>query len=211
MKKIIGIISKRFPGGNDFKKGRIIEDSIINYFKRENTELISIICDEKNLIDEKILNFCDGFVFQGGSYEISDFHKQIFDFGIKNKKPIIGICLGMQFMGFYSLDKILEEKIQNISDVNHNDKLLELVHKVKSKKESHINRIFGDEFIVNSKHNDCLIEIGNEFEISAYSDDNIIEAIEHKNKELFVIGVQFHPETMQNVENLVTEFIKFML
>lgn len=44
-----------------------------------------------------------------------------------------------------------------------------------------------------SLHNYVLPNIGSDFVISA-TKDNIIEAIEYKDKKKFVLGVQYHPE-----------------
>ena len=41
----------------------------------------------------------------------------------------------------------------------------------------------------------------------AYSEDNVIEAIESINPEIFWIGLQFHPEHLDN-DNFIPKWIK---
>ena len=62
---------------------------------------------------------------------------------------------------------------------------------------------------VNSRHNYHVQDVSN-LKISAYSEDGLIEAVEYTNKD-FVIGVQWHPETMleydENANKIFDEFI----
>ena len=84
-----------------------------------------------------------------------------------------------------------------------------ITHKIKTKEGSIINKIIGDNY-VNSRHNYHVVDIGN-YNVSAYSEDGYIEAIEYPNKK-FVVGVQWHPEDMidfdKNELNLIKYFIE---
>ena len=47
--------------------------------------------------------------------------------------------------------------------------------------------------MVNSRHNDCIIKT--DLNITGLTDDNIIEIIE-SSKNVFFVGLQWHPESM---------------
>ena len=46
------------------------------------------------------------------------------------------------------------------------------------------------------------------FKVTAVSNDNIIEAIEYIDDNNFILGVQFHPEDLNNTEALYNYFIE---
>ncbi len=109
----------------------------------------------------------------------------------KNKKiPLLGICAGMQMLaGFCGA------KIEQVS--NHRGKLKEFAHQITIKKETSLSKIIDKEIVgVNSNHSEAVSSsyLGDCI-VSAFSDDNIVEAIEPKNSwNKFVIGIQSHPE-----------------
>lgn len=57
-------------------------------------------------INQDILDTCDAFLLPGGN-KIDKIHFEILEYAIRMKKPVLGICLGMQAMSCYS---ILKEK-----------------------------------------------------------------------------------------------------
>lgn len=121
----------------------------------------------------------DGFILTGGN-EVNDpktkirdqVEDLIFKHSIKNNRPIIGVCRGMQALGVYFGEKL--EPVQN-----HVGE-----HKI----------VKGEVLsIVNSYHNNAFTKVGDQFEVLAYSlDDNYIESIKHK---LYpFLGIMWHPE-----------------
>ena len=58
---------------------------------------------------------------------------------------------------------------------------------------------------------EALKKVNKPFIISALSKDNIIEAIEYIDDNHFVLGVQFHPEDLDNTESLYNYFLKEIL
>lgn len=143
---------------------------------------------EKDLL--KILDLikmCDGIILQGGD-EFYDFDIKIINYLYKNDIPTLGICLGMQSMAFYGGSKYY---LLN-SDNHKNSK-----HYVNIKKESLLYNILkSGRILVCSRHNFAITN--GKFLISSVSDDNIVEAIEDKNKKFF-IGLQWHPEAIDDV------------
>ena len=111
---------------------------------------------------------------------------------VKRKKPILGICRGMQLINAAMGGK-------NYLDFPRRGNCMEhaagVSHEVESEPDSLVRQIFGERFLVNSFHRDCADSVGPDMRVTARATDGIIEAIEHK--ELPIWGVQFHPERMR--------------
>ncbi len=140
--------------------------------------------DEINeLINE--LHRCDGIICQGGD-DFYDYDKVIVKYAIEKDIPILGICLGMQLMS-----SIHEDNISLLDNNYHNHK--DCDHNITIDKNSKLYSIIGEEsLIVNSYHKEHVNNPGI-YEVSAYSDDRVIEGLEYNNN-TFNIGVQWHPE-----------------
>ena len=183
-KPVIGIVGRKID--NIYK----VNESLVSKVKKCGGIPILILPNDN--LDE-ILNVCDGIIMPGGN-DIYDYDKYICEYCIKNDKPVLGICLGMQIMASIYSDKL--ENVNNHQGVNH---------KIITKKGSIINKLVGDS-IVNSRHNECVKEVG-KYLITAYSIDNVIEAIEYPYNR-FNIGVQWHPEDM-NDDTIFLELVKY--
>ena len=112
----------------------------------------------------------------------------------KNKKPVLGICRGMQMMGVYVGGKLVETK-------DH----VKVHHKLYFDKHN------GDDFpkSVNSYHNQILENCPSSFKVLAKSEDGSLEAMEHK--DLPWEAWMWHPEReIEFVKNDQDRFIKLM-
>lgn len=108
----------------------------------------------------------------------------------KAKKPILGVCLGHQVINVQQGGTLIAN-FKFTEGVEH----MLIQHSIKTLKDSLIYNLFGEDLIVNSRHNDKIVELGNGLKVTAYSEDNVIEAIEHE--ELPIYGVEWHPEKMR--------------
>ena len=193
----IGIIGRK----NDNKI--TFNQEIINVIHKYNCIPIGIIVDfdnnpniEFNKI-KNIIDLCDGLILQGGS-DYYDIDILITKYLYKNNIPTLGICLGMQTMAM-TFNGTMSEI------ANHNSKS-KYVHSINIDKNSKLyNIIKKDKIFVNSRHNSYIINT--DLDVSATN--NVIEAIEDKNKKFF-IGVQWHPESIMD-ENSILLFNYFFL
>lgn len=186
-------------------KVQIITKNNLKYLNNK-CEFIGILNYDNGLINTNILSICDGIIFQGGS-DIHPYHFQILDYAIKNNIPVLGICMGHQIIGLYSQNTTDEQELIKVE--NHNDK--QKKHKINILPNTNLYKIFGSELIVNTRHKEAVRKINKPFKISALSEDNVIEGIEYIDDNHFVLGVQFHPEDLENTENLYNYFLKEIL
>ena len=173
----------------------------------------------------ELLASFDGFVFQGGT-DISpltygegllpnskwpgdptrdDYEIKVMDFAIKNDKPVLGICRGMQLLNVYFGGTLYQDiATQYSGGILHRDALQydRVRHSVHFPRGGFMDKLHGElpEYWVNSVHHQGIKKVGEELEIIAYSkDDQLVEAV-HWTKDLpgRVMGVQWHPEFFKN-------------
>lgn len=172
--------------------------------------------DDKYIQDT--LEMCDGLLLPGGN-RVTKSNLEVVDYFYKNNKPMLGICLGMQTLAMYSVNKDRKQakKIIKLIDnsVNHwpvelnRDNNDTVVHKVRIDKNSKLFKIINkEEIMVNSVHKCTFTEVGSKFKISALSEDGLIEGIEYNDEDKFIIGVQFHPEVLEQYNDIFKEFIE---
>ena len=205
--KIIGITTRILTNEIDQKIEKV-PHSLIN--KITNCGAIPIIIpftDKEKLIE--IVNLCDGFVIPGGNtWHVLD--EIIINYAIKNDKPLLGICAGMQALGnihnFCGTNDSDQSVLIN-SKINHYDSKHEYVHDVNITGSLMKKILHKDRIQVNSRHH-YKIEKYPYYNVEALSSDGIIEAISLPNKK-FILGVQWHPEDLndENSERLFEYFI----
>ena len=184
----------------DNKSYEAIVRNNLKYLENKCSFIGLIMCDLYSHFDTNILDKCDGIIFQGGT-DIYPYHFEILNYCYNNNIPVLGICMGMQIIGLYANKQKEDElvKINNHYNTNHN---------IYITKDSVLYKLYGDILEVNSRHNYMLSHIKLPFVITSKSDDNVIESIELIDKEHFILGVQFHPEDLNNMDKLYNYFIK---
>ena len=198
---------------NDVTIGIVAREEMINNTKvkvvtKNNLKYLNNLCNCIGLMsyDENfnfnVLNLCDGIIIQGGS-DIFNYHYKIVEYAINNNIPLLGICMGHQIIGLYS-DNCDDNDLVKINNHHGTD----LKHLINIDKDSFLYKIFGDKCFVNSRHFYRLKRVKEPFKVIAYSNDNVIEAIEYIDNNHFILGIQWHPEDMDDMEILYDYFLE---
>ena len=157
---------------------------------------------------KRLVDMCDGIVMPGGN-RLFEYDQFIYEYSKEKNIPILGICAGMQLI---CLNEVKEENI--LRKVNEEDthQVIEerYVHKIILEDNNILMDILGQkEFMVNSKHTYCVDKIG-DLKLLAKSEDNIIEAVQVKNKK-FILGLQWHPESMFPYDNIQYKIFEYFI
>ena len=179
-------VTTKFCTSDDIVNGTIFSESEID--------------DLHTLIDK-----CDGIIIQGGLssdlYEI-----EAARYAIEKDIPILGICAG-----FNNIIRAMNGSVFLINDTIHNTEDGSIVHKNIIKENTLLYDILKtSEVGVNSIHT-MFAKKDNikNLEISAYSIDGYVEAVELKDKK-FCLGVKWHPELMPDDERMNNIFNRFI-
>jgi putative glutamine amidotransferase len=140
----------------------------------------------------------------------------------EQKKPIFGICRGMQVLnvamrGSLYADVAGEIQTTILHQCDKNITVFEQygkdAHEIEIEKDSALADYFGvTKTIVNSLHHQSIKTVGDGFRIGARAPDGIIEEIESVDmNQHWLLGVQWHPEAIlehhPENKNLFEEFI----
>jgi len=226
-KPIIGIIGKVQPQYGEDIWHRIDEVDEIRYLIVKNGGIAIVLLpteatlkfNDNDIKDDTILSdeeknelyrqidFCDGFILQGGLYSANyeiEMAKRI----IELDKPLIGICAGFNNILRALGTDVIEDKTKShdIYDKNYR-------HEVNVVKGTKLYDLLNqDKYNVNSIHTMIAPKenIENYAKISSISYDGLVESFELDNKK-FVMGIKWHPELMLEDEftkKLFKEFIE---
>lgn len=116
-------------------------------------------------------------------------------------KPILAICRGIQVLNVAAGGSLYQDLEKEGGFEHHFMDMYPLnciSHQITAKVGSKIHEIYGKNQIgVNSFHHQAVRRPGKEFAVTAVSDDGVPEAIEWEGRR-FVVGVQWHPEMMED-------------
>lgn len=143
----------------------------------------------------RVIKMCNGVILQGGYYSYY-YDEFIARYCLENNIPILGICLGAQVLSAVDCNTSRKKNVFLIkSKIDHNQYENDYVHDISIDKNSFLYKIIEKEIIkVNSRHKYSIIST-NKAQISARSEDGIIEAIEFPENK-FALGLQWHPEDL---------------
>lgn len=195
-----------------------------------NTPIMLPIIQSKECI-QQMVSLCDGIILTGGvdihpRYYGEEILKECGDFDCfrdqfewflleevsKQQKPILGICRGIQMLNvFYGGTLYQDLGLKSDCILMHNQKGSRGFgsHTISICENSFLYDVFGKQAFVNSYHHQAIKDLANGFKITATSQDDVVEGIEHT--QLPIWAVQFHPEMMfENDEGCKYLFEHFM-
>jgi putative glutamine amidotransferase len=128
---------------------------------------------------------------------------QVLDQAFREKKPVLGICYGMQSLNVYlggSLVQHIPASVSGALDHDGND----VRHEVMLEPGSRLSDWIGGarHVEVNSAHHQSVDRPGHGLRVAALSPDGVIEAVEGQFEDHSVIAVQWHPERIWHNERL---------
>lgn len=128
---------------------------------------------------------------------------------LQRKIPTLAICRGMQIMNVafggninQHIEGHIQKEYKNLP-----------THYINVNTSSILYSIFKNNKVkVNSFHHQTVNRVAKDFKISAVC-QNVIEAIEYTKNNLFFIGVQWHPESLNDIfsKKIFTYFIKSVI
>ena len=230
MKKIIGLV----PAANNlYMTDLVYEDKyyfINNYIERikESGAIVSGVLPSDAHIDKEDLEIYDGFIMAGGG-KIHPYHLQVIDYVIKNNKPFLGICMGMQALSIYFLlckekekrkfdgsiielfEKMKKEKYNFTEPITGHrnaelkrNNLEAIKHNVILKEDSILNNLYNEKVLnMPSIHRYRISKVEEPLKVTGNAEDGTIEVIEYNEK---IFGVQFHPEN-ESINNCIFKYI----
>ncbi len=220
-KPIIGIsgsiltdASGNFAG---YKRAYVNHDYISSVLKNGGIPVILPFSEDMEAVRRQI-GAVDGLLLSGGQDVYPQHYgeeprqklgetfpeRDIFDFELirccmEEKKPILGICRGMQIINTYFKGTLYQDlSYVEKETLRHNQQTLpaQLSHCVEIEEDSKLYGIFGErQMPVNSFHHQAVRQTGEGLRVTARAKDGIVEAIEHKDYP-FLLAVQWHPEML---------------
>ena len=125
---------------------------------------------------------------------------------IKQNKPIIGVCRGMQLVNVALGGTLNQHTHQHWQETP----VTQTSHDVSIQKHSPLEKVYGLRAHVNSFHRQSLKKVAPQLEVIAKSlGDNVIEAVQSTDPTLRFLGVQWHPDFMYNVREEDLGFFRY--
>lgn len=114
---------------------------------------------------------------------------------VMERKPVLGICKGMQLINIYFGGDMVQhlpcaQSHEYLQEGDQGDQL----HETTALKGSYLEALYGESFVVNSAHHQAVAAPGRGICYVQSARDGVIEGLAHES--LPVYGVQWHPERL---------------
>lgn len=184
-------------------------------------EVLRISAADDNL---HALSECDGLLLSGGvdmhprfygsemldypnrpasfQEERDEFEMAAFEWALRHKLPILGVCRGMQLINCV-LGGTMNQDLGPLNASHKAEASLDKIHPVQVESDTLLKQISGtEESPVNSAHHQSIGKVADTLRVNARATDGTIEGLEWKDKETsspFLLCIQWHPERMFKV------------
>jgi putative glutamine amidotransferase len=197
-----------------------LNDVYVRYVERVLCRFVGLPTTEKLSVVDDLVGDLDGLLLTGGNHvfagaygeELSAkqgqydpprtfFEIALIKSALQLNKPIYGICRGCQMLNVAMGGSLYQDIPTQLTQVGEHRSLNKPVwnfHSVQIKSGTVLSHILQQtEARVSSSHVQAINKIGSGLTVAAQAPDGIVEAIEIAGKK-FVIGVQWHPEVMDD-------------
>ena len=181
---------------------------------------------EDEAVRKRLFDMCDGLVFAGGNdIDPSHYGEaptallspidperdvqelQLWEWAREADKPVLAVCRGMQIVNvgnggtlYQDIPSDLPNAQKHRVDPEHSqpDDYLQIMHRLRIKEDSRLAAILGehDDVGANAFHHQAIKKVGEGLEVTAWTDDQVVEGLEMPSKK-FVVCVQSHPESLE--------------
>jgi putative glutamine amidotransferase len=132
---------------------------------------------------------------------------------LETRKPVLGVCRGVQTLNVAAGGTLIQDvNIQVPQAIRHQyfpDKPRDFVaHEISTITGTSLSTILGLQARVNSFHHQAVDRVANGFTVSAIAPDGVVEAIEGSDTSRFLIGVQWHPESLITFDDSMLNLFK---
>ncbi|MCD8398324.1 MAG: gamma-glutamyl-gamma-aminobutyrate hydrolase family protein [Lachnospiraceae bacterium] len=127
---------------------------------------------------------------QGINDAEDDLQMKMLEEFIRAKKPVLGVCRGMQLINVYFGGSL----VQNIAerDTHNGDGARDCLHGAVASKDSWLAHLYGEHVYVNSHHHQAVDRLGDGIVLNQFAEDGILEGFTHRKYPIW--AVQWHPE-----------------
>ncbi len=128
---------------------------------------------------------------------------RVLEHAFDERKPVLGICFGMQSLNVYLGGTLLQHIPEQVPGALDHESH-EAEHAILLDPDSRLAEWAGGmrELRVNSRHHQAPDRVGNGLRVAARAPDGVMEALEGDGAGHFVIGVAWHPERIWEREAL---------
>jgi putative glutamine amidotransferase len=120
---------------------------------------------------------------------------------LETRKPVLGVCRGVQTLNVAAGGTLIQDVGMQIPQAIRHQYFPEkprdyVAHDISTVGSTALHGILGAQARVNSFHHQAVDRVADGFTVCAVAPDGVVEAIEGSESGRFLIGVQWHPESL---------------